>query len=154
MLAAVPNSNDNIELFDIDTLDQIQNVLGNTDTDDTEIFNGNVENQNNPIALADKDIKTTRFPELLYAILEKDEYPSLISWCLDYNSFIVYDAEKFEECIMPRYFRSSRWASFIKQLNVYGFERAKDRDLIIYFHRDFDRNKPNVLKKMRRIKCT
>ena len=78
---------------------------------------------------------------LLYKILEQDENPSIMSWCLDSHHFMIYNREKFQDEVMPQYFISSSWLSFLKQLNVYGFRRAtKSRDLTVYYHKNFVQN--------------
>ena len=93
--------------------------------------------------IAGEKEKKLRFPMLLCNILEQDEHPSITSWSLDSHIFIIYNRAKFEDESMPQYFQSSNWLLFLKQMNVYGFRRAfQDRNLTVYCHKDFVRNKP------------
>jgi hypothetical protein len=38
-------------------------------------------------------------------------------------SFVVHKRKTFVECVMPVYFRMSKFVSFQRQLNLYGFNR-------------------------------
>ena len=153
------NADDDMQLFDPEVLNQISYGLKDVPYD-LSIYNhisdlgGEDEIKKNPVLttmITGK--KMLRFPILLYNILEQDEYPSVISWCLDSHNFIIYDRAKFEDELMPHYFQSSSWQSFLKQLNVYGFRRAlKGRDLTVYYHKDFVQNKPGPINEINRVK--
>ena len=156
---SIVNADDDMELFDPEVLNQVSYGLKDMPYD-LSIYNhmsnlaGDNKIENNPVLtnmIASE--KMLRFPMLLYNILEQDEHPSIISWCLDSRNFIIYNRAKFEDELMPQYFQSSNWLSFLKQLNVYGFRRAlKDRNLTVYCHKDFVQNKPGLINKIKRVK--
>ena len=156
MSEAVINIDDSIELFDTKILNQVCQGLTHVPSSDeiSEIFSYSSEVQfNNDLHRSEKVCsKTTRFPLLLHTILKEDEHPSILSWCLDGNSFAVYDSGKFEKEVMPNYFQTSKWLSFLKQLNVYGFHKTNERDFAVYCHRDFVRNEPSLLNRIIRVK--
>jgi len=148
----ITNLNDDIQLFDQGILDRIGNDLKNAACDDmSEIFRGKNKSvrYNTPVLHNEM-----RFPMILHTILESDEHPSIISWCLDLKSFIIYDIKKFQDDVMPKYFRSLRWETFLKQLNLYGFKSMKIPHLTVYYHRHFVGNKPGLVKEVKRVsKC-
>ena len=145
----ITNLNNDIQLFDQGILDQIGDDLKNAVCDDmSEIFCGkNNCLRYNTAALCNE----MRFPMILHTILETDEHPSIISWCLDLNSFIIYDIKRFQNDVIPKYFRSLRWETFLKQLNLYGFKSMKIPYLTVYYHRHFVGNKPGLVKEVKRV---
>jgi hypothetical protein len=51
------------------------------------------------------------------------------------RAFGVHDMERFIEEVMPKYFKQSKWNSFARQLNLYGFMRlASGPDSGGYYH--------------------
>jgi hypothetical protein len=66
------------------------------------------------------------FPEKLHQLLEKAESSGnshIISWLHDGQSFKVLDKERFVGEIMPLFFRTSNYNSFLRNLNLWGFKR-------------------------------
>ena len=66
---------------------------------------------------------TTSFLDKLYNILE-NEPNDVISWCKNGDSFIITDPELFSQTIMGKYFKTSKFNSFVRQLNFYGFRKV------------------------------
>ena len=69
---------------------------------------------------------TTHFPALLHAMLtraEVDGYNDICSWNDHGRSFVVHDRDRYVQEVMPLYFRQTQFASFQRQLNLYGFHR-------------------------------
>jgi hypothetical protein len=69
------------------------------------------------------------FPRKLHELLEtveREGCESIISWLPDRQSFKVHDQKAFSDQILPRYFKLTKYKSFQRQLNIYGFERISD----------------------------
>ena len=97
---------------------------------------------------------STAFPGLLYFILQNSEaegFSGLISWQPHGRSFRIHDQNGFSEQVMMKYFDQSKYASFQRQLNVYGFTKlARGKDRGGYYHEYFLRSRPDLLAKVKR----
>jgi len=62
------------------------------------------------------------FLEKTYDIIEQQS-SQIIEWAQDGKSFVVKDPEYFASKIIPRFFKHSKFASFVRQLNFYGFRK-------------------------------
>ena len=75
------------------------------------------------------------FPEKLHAILSNPLFSSIISWLPHGRSWKVLQPELFEKEIIPRYYRHRSLASFMRQVNGWGFHRIKQgADRNSYYH--------------------
>lgn len=95
--------------------------------------------------------KKIRFPEQLRLILDQDQHSQIMSWQRDGKSFAIHDQSEFQNDILPLYFETSRWKSFQKQLNIYGFQQV-DRRKKIYHHKHFIKGDPHSMQLMKREK--
>ncbi|KAG8965804.1 hypothetical protein FRC03_012931 [Tulasnella sp. 419] len=59
----------------------------------------------------------------LYALLERPEYQQMIRWDANGEQIIVERPEQLALHVLPSIYRQSRFASFSRQLNIYGFMR-------------------------------
>ena len=59
----------------------------------------------------------------LLNVLCEEQSIDIISWLPHGRSFIVYDKKKFVESILPRFFKESKFTSFTRKLNRWGFTR-------------------------------
>jgi hypothetical protein len=56
---------------------------------------------------------------------QNPSYRSILGWS-DKNTVIeVLDCHKLEKDILPFYFRHTKFESFVRQLNLYGFRKLK-----------------------------
>lgn len=52
------------------------------------------------------------------------ENEEIIKWNEGGDGFIICDIDKFTKELMPRYFKTKKLSSFIRQLNFYGFHKV------------------------------
>lgn len=67
----------------------------------------------------------TIFIHKLYDMLEDESISHLIRWCSNNVSFTVFPGEEFSK-VLALYFKHTNIASFIRQLNMYGFHKVND----------------------------
>jgi hypothetical protein len=80
-------------------------------------------------------------------------FDAAVSWLPEEYGFRVHDIKKFVETIMPRYFNQTKYKSFQRQLNMWGFERVQSGPFKGgYTHERFVRGQPVLCRHMRRQK--
>lgn len=73
------------------------------------------------------DSNTCNVPAFLVKLWKLVEDPTcddLIAWSESGYSFIIKDQAKFAKELLPQYFKHNNMASFIRQLNMYGFKKV------------------------------
>ncbi|KAK3715382.1 Heat shock transcription factor [Vermiconidia calcicola] len=117
------------------------------------------------VAAAKKDAQGKRkqippFVQKLSSFLDGTN-TELIRWSDDGRAFIVLDEDEFQKTLIPELFKHSNYASFVRQLNMYGFHKTvnitdgslrqseKARKGVkppsMYSHPYFRRNRPDLL---------
>jgi len=95
------------------------------------------------------------FPERLHRMLidlEQEGNTDIVSFYSHGRAFGVHDMDRFVNEIMPKYFKQSKWNSFARQLNLYGFVRmASGPDAGGYYHELFLKGRPSLCRYMRRV---
>uniref|UniRef100_A0A7S2MPI4 HSF-type DNA-binding domain-containing protein n=1 Tax=Helicotheca tamesis TaxID=374047 RepID=A0A7S2MPI4_9STRA len=90
--------------------------------------------------------------------------PEVASWSEDGETFVVKNTEVFEKQIIPQFFKHSKFTSFVRQLNFYGFRKIKYCDTIKidakleaetanfwrFRHEKFLRGRPDLLIEIKR----
>jgi heat shock transcription factor 1 len=101
----------------------------------------------------------TAFLAKLWALVNDPSCDDLIAWDPTGGSFHVYDQSRFAREILPRYFKHNNFASFIRQLNMYGFRKIStiehgslknERDDIEFAHPSFIRGHDTLLELIKR----
>lgn len=59
-----------------------------------------------------------------YRMLEDPAFSSIVCWGSQRDCFIVKDMTEFTKVILPRLFKHSNFASFVRQLNKYDFHKV------------------------------
>ena len=61
-------------------------------------------------------------------MLEDPSYSSVVRWGDEGDSFVVLENEKFTKSILPKHFKHSNFASFVRQLNKYDFHKVRQNN--------------------------
>lgn len=95
----------------------------------------------------------------LWTLVEDSSTDDLIAWDLSGMSFHVYDQARFSKEILPLYFKHNNIASFIRQLNMYGFRKVVhieagsikcETDDVEFYHPYFIRGQEDLLENIKR----
>ncbi|ETW01873.1 hypothetical protein H310_06435 [Aphanomyces invadans] len=97
--------------------------------------------------------RTTKYLEKLYEMLEQCP-ESIVTWTQDGTAFAVLNADAFERTIIPRFFKPIKFESFVRQLNSYGFRKAKhkvsNKAVFAFRHTNFVRGEAHKLQTIQR----
>ncbi|XP_064537828.1 heat shock factor protein isoform X3 [Drosophila montana] len=95
----------------------------------------------------------------LWRLVDDPDTNNLICWSKDGRSFIIQNQAQFARELLPLNYKHNNMASFIRQLNMYGFHKITsiengglrfDRDEIEFSHPCFKRNYPYLLDHIKR----
>lgn len=95
--------------------------------------------------------RVPNFPAKMHAILSRPDLADVVTWMPHGRSWRVLKPREFEIRVIPTYFEHSKFSSFIRQANGWGFRRithGKDRNS--YYHELFLRGLPHLCKRMKR----
>ncbi|KDQ33138.1 hypothetical protein PLEOSDRAFT_1087686 [Pleurotus ostreatus PC15] len=100
---------------------------------------------------------TSDFVKKLYKMLEDQSFQHVVSWGPQGDCFVVKDMNEFTKSILPRMFKHSNFASFVRQLNKYDFHKVKNTDdnqfgehSWMFRHPDFHANRRDALENIKR----
>ncbi|KAL1761223.1 HSF-type DNA-binding-domain-containing protein [Schizophyllum commune] len=100
---------------------------------------------------------TSDFVKKLYKMLEDQSFQHVVSWGPHGDCFVVKDMNEFTKSILPRMFKHSNFASFVRQLNKYDFHKVKNTDDNTYGehswtfrHPDFHADRRDALENIKR----
>mmetsp|Transcript_11651 Transcript_11651/g.22264 ORF Transcript_11651/g.22264 Transcript_11651/m.22264 type:complete len:382 (-) Transcript_11651:258-1403(-) len=96
------------------------------------------------------------FPWRVHEVLKvarQEGLEHVISWAPHGKAFTVHKPVEFVDKLMTRFFCQTKFASFQRQLNLYGFSRfCHGRDKGAYYHPCFLRGQRNLVRHMIRRK--
>lgn len=101
---------------------------------------------------------TVPFPLKLHDMLEhielnEPELADIVSWQPHGRCFLVHKPKLFADTVLQRFFQQKKYASFQRQLNLYGFNRiTKGPDRGSYYHELFLRGKKFLCRGINRMK--
>ncbi len=101
------------------------------------------------VSKADKSGKSN-FLLSTYKMIEQENEGGLIKWNSTGDSFIIENNESFVK-ILPKYFKTKNYSSFVRQLNMYDFHKIKNLDGFNEFkHPQFKRGNLKGLHEIKR----
>ncbi|XP_053913727.1 heat shock factor protein 1 isoform X2 [Cuculus canorus] len=96
----------------------------------------------------------------LWTLVEDPDTDPLICWSPSGNSFHVFDQGQFAKEVLPKYFKHNNMASFVRQLNMYGFRKVvhieqgglvkPEKDDTEFQHPYFIRGQEHLLENIKR----
>jgi len=104
-----------------------------------------------------------QFARRLYEMLQSEAKLALaspnknafISWSESGFAFRILDIDGFTSSVLPKYFRTKKFSSFQRNLNLYGFTKVRrGPDTDMYAHQSFIRGKPELLLNLRKCSAT
>ena len=114
-------------------------------------------NNNNTSATGSRTVgQAMQFPWKLHEMLtmvSQTGQEDVVSWLPGGKGFKVHKKVEFCRDIMPVYFNSSKYKTFQRSLNLWGFESiSKGADRGACFHPLFLQNQPDLCKNMK-VRC-
>ncbi|XP_025266254.1 heat shock factor protein 1 isoform X2 [Camponotus floridanus] len=95
----------------------------------------------------------------LWKLVEDPETDNLICWSPNGRSFFIKNQAKFARELLPHYYKHNNMASFVRQLNMYGFHKKVsvelgglkcDKDEMEFAHQFFHKAHPYLLEHIKR----
>lgn len=95
------------------------------------------------------------FPWKLHDMLkdcEKQGKGHIVSWLPHGNAFKVHKVSEFVSTILPSWFKQTKYKSFQRQLNLWGYERITKNgpEKGAYFHKHFLKGQPKLCRLLTR----
>ncbi|CAD8122351.1 unnamed protein product [Paramecium sonneborni] len=91
------------------------------------------------------------FLQKTYDILENPQLQDIVGWNEDGSGFLVKNVIAFSDQVLPMYFKHRNFASFVRQMNMYGFHKSRsDLKENEFIHPHFKKDQRNLLKKIKR----
>jgi len=134
---------------------------------DTEVDDGNTNRGITRTMVHEEP--SVLFPEILFQMLQhidlyEPDLANTVSWQPHGRSFLVHDTKRFEQVVLPRFFKQTTlYSSFRRQLKLWGFGRLGQQqqkkrsltkaDCAVYYHELFLRSKAHLHRRIRRRCC-
>ena len=101
----------------------------------------------------DLDLMTPKFPVKLFKLVldaELNHQKHIIQFTEDGDAILLHDRKALMHELVPKHLRLTNFASFRRQMCLYGFEKREHRSSLVYRHALFHRDRPRALSKLRR----
>jgi len=93
-----------------------------------------------------------KLPTKLVAILADQTIQHIVSWLPHGRAWKIHNPHLFADQVLPTYFEASKYNSFVRLINAWGFRRVtRGIDKNAYYHELFLRGLPHLHGRMRRM---
>jgi len=104
--------------------------------------------ENSSDALDDEEVPMT-FPQRLMDVLSNERHDDVVTWLPHGKAFIIYKKKRFAAEVLPLYFKQSKFTSFTRKLNRWGFTRVtRGPETGSYYHKFFQRGDMDLCMQM------
>lgn len=81
------------------------------------------------------------------------EYSSIVSWLEDGRGFAIQNKDELLTHIVPKFFKQTKFRSFTRQLNLWGFKRLSvdGPNRGTWYHKHFSRGNVDELRSIQRV---
>jgi hypothetical protein len=81
------------------------------------------------------------FPQRLHEMVTNEDNSTAIAWLPHGKGFVINDKKEFSKRVLPKYFKESKFTSFTRKLNRWGFTRvARGSESGAYYHPHFQKD--------------
>eukprot|EP00123_Amoebidium_parasiticum_P022639 comp9159_c0_seq1/m.4320 comp9159_c0_seq1/g.4320 ORF comp9159_c0_seq1/g.4320 comp9159_c0_seq1/m.4320 type:complete len:287 (-) comp9159_c0_seq1:560-1420(-) len=102
---------------------------------------------------------TTAFVTKLRFLVDDSNFDEAIAWTTDGQAIVIRNVDLFVEKVLCSTFKTSNFSSFVRQLNMYGFNKVNGytklvngrRPPMIFRNNFFVRDNPELMMKMKRM---
>ena len=95
------------------------------------------------------------FLNKLYTMLSDPESENYIEWGGDGTSIVVKKVDEFSNIVLPKYFKHKKFASFLRQLNMYNFYTThQEHNMRQFTNPLFRRDGHNSLRNIKRKRAS
>ncbi|CDW71326.1 stress response regulator hfs transcription [Stylonychia lemnae] len=96
--------------------------------------------------------ETSPFISNLYKSIDEQKFKTIINWSDNGGHyFVIYSMEKFKQLVLPIYFTTTSYSTFVRQLNKYGFRKVNiKKDEHIFYHPIFRADNKSMLHTIKR----
>ncbi|CAD8190002.1 unnamed protein product [Paramecium octaurelia] len=96
-----------------------------------------------------------QFPQIFHGQKQIKIYYSnnsqIITWAPQGDAFIVLNPELLEQKILPQHFKHNHFTSFLRQLNMYDFQKIRNQNnQQVFWHQNFLKGKEHLLVLLKR----
>ncbi|KAK8802129.1 hypothetical protein WA158_006523 [Blastocystis sp. Blastoise] len=86
-----------------------------------------------------------------FAIMHNNQFQNIVRWNDAGDAILIEKVEEFSQTVLPKYFKHGNFASFVRQLNMYGFHKTRqDPNWREFQHPMFKRGRVDLLAHIKR----